>query len=147
RGATAGFATYLVMVPETKDAVVIFANAFGSSLGRIDALGQSALDTLYGLEKVPPTDYRTPPATWTAYEGTYYDPTRCGEIRVEPRADGLWFHFVDVDWSGSTTQNLNGDFTINPGGTGAVSSWFHRRDEGPAEAIIFNQNATALRVS
>lgn len=141
-GGANGMTSNFVMVPETKDAVVVLLN---SNPGSPAVITNRALDILYDLGGVPGNNYRTDPSTWDVFEGTYYDPVRWGEIRVEVRAERLWFHFMDVDWSGSTVQNAIGSFTINPGGLGALATTFARYGDEPAEAVVFTQNATALR--
>jgi CubicO group peptidase (beta-lactamase class C family) len=144
-GVIPGFQTRLVRIASTRDAVVIFINAGGNTLTPT-SVADRALDILYDLGDIPPTDYSQPPSAWQAYEGTYYDPNLYGEIRVEVRGDRLDFDFIDLDWSGSSAQSPIGTFSINPAGLGTRMVNFHRDDDGPAQAIVFWQRTVAERV-
>jgi CubicO group peptidase (beta-lactamase class C family) len=150
-GSGEGYSADFVMVPGTRDAVMVFLNGsdsiFPPSFSATTILN-SALDILYDLGNIPPTDYRTDPSTWTPFEGTYYDPNRWGTIQVEVRDDRLWFDFMDLGWSGPATQTSDGWFVVNPAGRGNLNGVFHSEDGEPAEALLFYlpDGTTALRV-
>jgi len=62
----------------------------------------------------------------SVYEGTYYDPNRWGEVRVEACGDTLWATFPDLNpsWSGQFTHGVRDGFAINPGGLGSFQALF-----------------------
>jgi hypothetical protein len=58
-----GWQSYFVMVPGTRDAVVVFLNGLPAGLTRLgEPIGQNALDILYDLKDIPPADYSRLPA-------------------------------------------------------------------------------------
>ena len=82
-GALHGFRSSFWMVPDSSFAVVVFFDADSAMSGcsTEDAAGV-AVTTFLGLSEVPEADWSTPPATWAAYAGTYFDPYQLGTITV-----------------------------------------------------------------
>jgi CubicO group peptidase (beta-lactamase class C family) len=78
-----GYAASILLLPEQGFAVVVFFDGYNRNLGC--ASGEAtefAASTYLGLDGVPGPDWKTPPSTWTAYQGTYFDPYVLGTITV-----------------------------------------------------------------
>jgi CubicO group peptidase (beta-lactamase class C family) len=139
-GEDGRFSTLVVLVPSRQFAVVVLLN---SGMGLPDTIAQKALDLFLGISDVlpfphiiaNPTDWQTPPATWTKYTGTYYEPYTFGHARVTLENGQLMGELVDTNPGTKVplTELATDTFIIKDLDNLMLTFWF----EGNADAAKF----------
>ncbi|HEX7505234.1 MAG TPA: serine hydrolase domain-containing protein [Polyangia bacterium] len=128
-GADGRFMTTVVLVPSRQFAIVVLLN---SGVSSPEIIAQKALDLFLGISDVlpiahivaNPTDWQTPPSTWTKYTGMYFEPYTYGHARITVENGVLMGELVDLDPGSKAplTQLATDTFTID--GLGMLTFWF-----------------------
>jgi CubicO group peptidase (beta-lactamase class C family) len=147
-GSGLGYAASFLMVPEAGFASVVLANHDG--FYDVTSLNIAAMKRFLDLPDIPKIDYKTDPATWTQYTGTYLDPVTLGKVKVWMAGQALGMTFVQLKKTVTLIQ-MAADHFIFKGPAGHptlagkwISATFFVDDQGKGKYIATNYGVAVL---